>query len=220
MPRYLERVRKWLSRTVIAPVAAMVRETEAKCTTPRSSQSFQNDLLRIAQQYGIRVQPYLVSPTCSSVPYMIDRIKVLASGSFLQQYVWNGGPAAARDNMPTDAQVVMHAFCTFLDTIIPDGAATGRPFSSRFFLMHPDEPDVARKGSVVLYQRSIHPPHFEVVLDGQVWEVLPGRNNMFHAIVLFVLALKRHFHGHVGPISLSSPPVMLIPALETDADRL
>jgi hypothetical protein len=59
----------------------------------------------------------------------------------------------------------------------------------------------------MLYQSHIHPPHFEVVYAHsdkgtnekvkEVWKVAQGRNNLFHALILFAHCVKTNLDGCV-----------------------
>ena len=75
--------------------------------------------------------------------YVINRIKVLASGYCLAQYRWNGGQNWEgrqwnHEEFPTDAQLVMTLFLHYMDEIL-DETDQGKSqipnrFSTQYFL--------------------------------------------------------------------------------------
>lgn len=74
-------------------------------------------------------------------------------------------------------QIMMHLFCTFMDHQLPDIPNTGgKPFTHRHFVVFPATPD-PKLSSVIIYQRHIHPPHFEIIGYNEKWPV--------HQVTLF-----------------------------------
>ncbi len=60
---------------------------------------------------------------CLSKEYLIQRIIELSDGPYLQRFIWNGGGKWRgkewTPELPTDAQILIHLFCTFLDLKLP-----------------------------------------------------------------------------------------------------
>jgi len=143
---------------------------------------------------------------CSSREYLIQRIKELATGSCMATFKWNGGgkwkSKEWTSELPTDSQIVIHLFCVYMDTQLPR-SPSGKPFTSQYFVVFPDTPD-AIPSHVKIYQQHIHPPHFKVVYGkGEIWETFQGRNNLFHALVLFVFCVQNRLDGYLGSLKLS-----------------
>jgi hypothetical protein len=67
--------------------------------------------------------------------------------------------------------------------------------------MHnPDAVPTAAK----IYQSHVHPPHFKVLEHQEVWDTFQGRNNLFHAIFLWVFAVQTRLDGFIGQVHPSS----------------
>jgi len=58
-----------------------------------------------------------------------SRIAELASGRCLCEYVWDGGGSGWSDSLPTDADLLVHLFATYLDLVAPPsgGGAAAKP---------------------------------------------------------------------------------------------
>jgi hypothetical protein len=88
-----------------------------------------------------------------------------------------------------DAALVMHLFFKFLAEKMPNSALIDKYFC---------ELDTTPPGSILqirVAQKS--PLHFQVCLDnGCVWDVHPGRNNMFQALVLFAWNISKKNGGY------------------------
>lgn len=74
----------------------------------------------------------------SNQEYLVQRIRDLAKGCVLADYRWNaggayGGVAWDEHLHPTDAQIMFHLFCTYLDGQLPPlPQPGGRPFYARY----------------------------------------------------------------------------------------
>jgi hypothetical protein len=44
--------------------------------------------------------------------------------------------------------------------------------------------------------------HIKVVVGKEVWEVAPGSNNLFHALVLYIYAVAKEERGVIEMVSL------------------
>jgi hypothetical protein len=89
-------------------------------------------------------------------PYLLKRIQELASGSSLAAYRWNSGGTKNdtgkpwAEGLPTDAELVMHVFATWIDIQMPGasfGVATYAPFSAKYYRTSEGEKD----GTVPLF---------------------------------------------------------------------
>lgn len=80
----------------------------------------------------------------SNQEYLVQRLHDLARGCVLAEYRWNGGGTyggVAWDEHlhPTDAQIMFHLFCTYLDGQLPPlPQPGGRPFYTRY-VVHGDK---------------------------------------------------------------------------------
>lgn len=71
---------------------------------------------------------------------------------------------------------------------------------------------------MALYQSHIHPPHVSVVYrendKNSVLAVAAGRNNLFHALTLFIWLLKTRRDGYLGSTFLGSKGLELLQVLD------
>lgn len=134
----------------------------------------------------------------SSREYVVERIRTLAQGAVLQSYNWCGGgkwkDKEWSTDLPTDAAIVCHLFGTHLDELVvpTDAAHLHDAFRSRY-LVGKDE--TAKKPAFAIYQRSVNPPHYNIVVNHNEWHVLRGRNNLFDALCLFVHVVQKDYNG-------------------------
>lgn len=130
----------------------------------------------------------------------------LAQGSYLVAYRWDsGGEWNGRvwhPELPTDAQIVMHAFCTFMDIIMPQDPRSppGKTFTSRHFVtdLEGDAVRASMAYDLCLYQTVRYPPHFAVLVNGVQFAVARGSSNLFSALCLFVYSAKVSLNGMLG----------------------
>lgn len=201
----------WHSAPVVQPTNSIPNPT------PGGAPIDANELLRKRH----RLEKYTKVLGATSREYLIQRIRELAKGSYMAEFKWNGGGLWKgkewSQEFPTDAQIVFHLFCTFMDFVLPDQqSANGKPFTGKYVAIS-ETPDLS-KSSVILYQRQVHPPHFEVVSSHptEVWQVMQGRSNLFQALVLFIYCVKQKLCGYLGQILLSTSQINLLCVVEND----
>lgn len=135
----------------------------------------------------------------ASREYVVERIRALAQGAVLQSYNWSaGGKWKDKEwstDLPTDAHLLCHLFCTHLDELVvpTDAAHLHDAFRSRYFF---SKDETARKPPTFgIVQKSVNPPHYNVVVNQVEWNVLKGRNNLFDALCLFIYVVRRDYKG-------------------------
>lgn len=141
--------------------------------------------------------------------YAVRRIRELAAGGCLSGYRWDGGGAGWAPGRPTDAELLLHLFATYLDAQLPPlgvGAAAKRPFSGSYLSRAPEP--LGPGPAVHLASRAPAPPHFVLALRGAALDVGPGRNNLLHVLLLLLAELARHEPPalrrlHLGPAGLN-----------------
>lgn len=139
--------------------------------------------------------------------YLVNRIGELASGSCVGSFRWESGGKYKNSQwnkeLPTDSQIVMHCIATYLDSHLPRNPMypEGRTFTTQYFVQTPSKADTKKK-EYALYQSSIHPPHYKLLVGEEVWEVSKGRNNLFHTLILLLYYLREEQHGMLGPVNL------------------
>jgi len=201
----------------------------------------------------IALDMFLDVAGCTSPDYVEERIRELARGGCLSAYSWDASnrrsrgldiPADGsnshldgwrsnyrRGQMPSDSQIIMHIFCTYMDlSLLPDYNSPSqrsfpRPFTTRYFVRIPDHPFQHKDLDMCIHQQSIAPPHFEVVHStGQasrsveeaydVWPIIHGARNIFHALSLFIFCSKKRHNGFLGPIYIGSRSIDLLSILK------
>eukprot|EP00116_Pleurobrachia_bachei_P001592 sb/3461854/ len=173
-------------------------------------------LLSISTQQFEAIPLILFSPSAKVLPYLevsvnqeylVHRIGELAAGSCLGCFRWESGGqyknAPWNKELPTDSQIVAHCINTYLDSHLPRNPMypEGRTFTTQYFVQTPNKAD-SKKREYALFQSSIHPPHFKVLVEDEVWEVSKGRNNLFHSLLLLLFHLRSEEHGMLGPVNL------------------
>ncbi|NWR58634.1 TM209 protein, partial [Bucorvus abyssinicus] len=136
--------------------------------------------------------------------YLVERIRELSQGGCMSSFRWNrGGDFKGRKwdtDLPTDCSIIMHVFCTYLDSRLPPHPKypDGKTFTSQHFLQTPDKPDTSNENVFCLYQSSINPPHYELIYQNHVYNLPKGRNNMFHTLLMFLYIIKTKESGMLG----------------------
>ncbi|CAG9564391.1 unnamed protein product [Danaus chrysippus] len=126
----------------------------------------------------------LVSGSCLYVP---SHVSELAKGGCLSEYRWNAGGSEWDASKPTDAELVLHLFATYLDGQLAGGGGA-RPFSTEHVLERGGVRRPARPGVPAVVRVSARPPHYALALGADTLEVGRGRNNLLHALLLLLLA--------------------------------
>lgn len=158
----------------------------------------------------------------ASREYVVERIKTLAQGAVLQAYNWcAGGKWKDKEwstDLPTDAHLLCHLFCTHLDErVVPtDAAHLHDAFRSRYFVAK-DASEDRKTPPFAIVQKSVNPPHYNIVVNGVEWNVLKGRNNLFDALCLFVYVIKRDYKGVLDQRYLGGP-IKLLQVLSTEEE--
>lgn len=96
---------------------------------------------------------------------------------------------------------------------------TNKVFTSRHFAMAPSKPGTRLlipsntlehlKTDVVIYQTHLKPPHFDIIVKGEKWEVKPGRYNLFHCLAVFVYYFKSRCNGLLHQTDLRNKRIQL-----------
>lgn len=213
--RWTERLRKWLSATIVTEVGKKIDTVNKEllrigCDDMQIGEVSVSMLKQLALTKGSMVQslddlvPYLQFFT--NQEYLVRRIKDLSTGS-MSEFTWNKGGSYSKawaEHLLTDASLVMQLLCSYLDSRLPAQPRymDGKVFTAEHFVKVPDKPDLQKKDNLVIYQTSINPPHFQVVIGTQTFNLPKGRNNMFQAILLFFYHVKTKEQGMLGRINL------------------
>ncbi|XP_052226126.1 transmembrane protein 209-like isoform X2 [Dreissena polymorpha] len=227
---WIERLRKWLGNTIMVKLAREIDSVNSQlrkigCEDTEIGEVGVSTLKQLALTKGPYVPtlnilvPYL--DFSSNQEYLIKRIKELGGDGCISEYVWNKGGTGGQygkqwsEHLPTDAQLVMHMFCTYMDSRLPPDLKypDGKTFTSQHVVVTPDKPDLG-KDNLLLYQSSISPPHFHVVVKDTIYSLPKGRNNMFHAILYFLHHIRYKGNGMLGRVNLGMSGVNILSVLD------
>ncbi|XP_046372226.2 transmembrane protein 209-like [Haliotis rufescens] len=212
---WTERLRKWLSLTLIIKLANELERVNNTlrcigCEELQAGDVSVSTLKQLALTKGNFVPslntiiPYL--DVSSNQEYVVKRIRDLATGA-MSAFAWNSGGSYGKpwgEHLPTDSVLLMHLLCTYLDSLLPTQPRypDGKTFTSQHFVKTPDQPDQGKKDAMYMYQVSINPPHFQVIIGDETFNLPKGRNNMFQAILLFFFYIKMKRGGMLGRVNI------------------
>lgn len=208
-------LRNWISETILVP---LVKEIEAK-----------NDKLRrtghgdsLIGEVGLATLKRVATIDASldldlmiqyleiheNQEYLVRRIKTLSKGGCMSGFNSVGGDSFKdkpwSETLPTDASIVLHCFASYLDSQLPLTSFYPdlKAFTRQHVIKTPDKVNPTKKENLLIFQSTLVPPQFKVVIGENVYEVAKGHNNLFHALVLFLLHIKSLEHGVLGRINL------------------
>lgn len=156
----------------------------------------------------LRGAPRLSSAVSGSYPVLrynishsLSHVSELAKGGCLSEYKWNAGGSEWEPSKPTDAELVLHLFATYLDGQLAGGGGA-RPFSAEHVLERSAVRRPGRPGVPAVVRVSARPPHYALALGSETLEVGRGRNNLLHALLLLLAAAARLDPPALGRTSL------------------
>ncbi|KAJ1813190.1 hypothetical protein LPJ75_003296 [Coemansia sp. RSA 2598] len=178
------------------------------------------------------LEKYLLIPGYSCRDYIVQRVHTLSQSVALPAYTFDSGgsyapntdvgaTAAASSSAqapsekpwnpaqhPTDAQLLFHLFCTFMDQTMPPVQNTRNPFTDRYVLQSDRKPDHNLPAQIIQVVRKR--PHFCLFVKGSFYDVAANRNNLFIVLILFVLEIQRECAGYLGLTNLGGKHVDLL----------
>ncbi|XP_019399357.1 PREDICTED: transmembrane protein 209 [Crocodylus porosus] len=217
MDSWTAKFRNWINETILVP---LVQEIDSVSTQLRRMgcpelQIGEASISSLKQAALVKapliptlnaIVPYLdLTP---NQEYLVERIKELSQGGCMSSFCWNrGGDFKGRKwdtDLPTDSAIIMHVFCTYLDSRLPPHPKypDGKTFTSQHFVQTPDKPDISNENVFCIYQSSINPPHYELIYQRHVYNLPKGRNNMFHTLLMFLYIIKTKESGMLGRVNL------------------
>ncbi|XP_039251022.1 transmembrane protein 209-like [Styela clava] len=231
LSEWTARTRRWISATLLLQLVAEIQKINSSlkklgCPEIQVGESSISSLKQIIASRGaqipnlIRLLPYL--EVTSNQEYLISRLKRLASGGYMSEFKWNsGGEVKGRkwaDDMPTDCEIIMHVFCVYMDSHLPADPRfpDGKTFSSKYFVRAPDKPKPVTDDAFIIHQSKINPPDFRIIGHDSDYNVPPGRNNIFHALLLFLHDVKEKKDGMLGQVNLGASGINILWILEDE----
>ncbi|GAB1290643.1 Transmembrane protein 209 [Apodemus speciosus] len=226
MDSWTAKFRNWISETILVP---LVQEIESVSTQMRRMGCPELQIgeasVTSLKQAALVKAPLI--PTLNAIvqyldltpnqEYLFERIKELSQGGCMSSFRWNrGGDFKGRKwdtDLPTDSAIIMHVFCTYLDSRLPPHPKypDGKTFTSQHFVQTPNKPDVTNENVFCIYQSAVNPPHYELIYQRHVYN-LPkrGRNNMFHTLLMFLYIIKTKESGMLGRVNLGLSGVNIL----------
>ncbi|NXA30835.1 TM209 protein, partial [Eudromia elegans] len=213
MDSWTARFRSWINETILVP---LVQEIESVSTQLRRMgyPEMQIGEASISSLKQAALVKAAAIPTLNTIvqyldftpnqEYLVERIKELSQGGCMSSFRWNrGGDFKGRKwdaDLPTDCAILMHIFCTYLDSRLPPSPKypNGKTFTSQYFIRTTDKPDMTNENLFCIYQSNINPPHYELIYHGHVYNLPQGRNNMFHTLLMFLYIIKTKESGMLG----------------------
>uniref|UniRef100_A0A8C6ZY23 Transmembrane protein 209 n=2 Tax=Nothoprocta perdicaria TaxID=30464 RepID=A0A8C6ZY23_NOTPE len=217
MDTWTARFRSWINDTILVP---LVQEIESVSTQLRRMgyPEMQIGEASISSLKQAALVKAAAIPTLNTIvqyldftpnqEYLVERIKELSEGGCMSSFRWNrGGDFKGRKwdaDLPTDCAILMHIFCTYLDSRLPPSPKypNGKTFTSQYFIRTTDKPDMTNENLFCIYQSNINPPHYELIYHGHVYNLPQGRNNMFHTLLMFLYIIKTKESGMLGRVNL------------------
>ncbi|KFV99718.1 Transmembrane protein 209, partial [Fulmarus glacialis] len=217
MDSWTAKFRNWINETILVP---LVQEIESVSTQLRRMGCPELQIgeasISSLKQAALVKAPLI--PTLNAIvqyldltpnqEYLVERIKELSQGGCMSSFRWNrGGDFKGRKwdtDLPTDSSIIMHVFCTYLDSRLPPHPKypDGKTFTSQHFIQTPDKPDTSNENVFCIYQSSINAPHYELIYQRHVYNLPKGRNNMFHTLLMFLYIIKTKESGMLGRVNL------------------
>ncbi len=227
---WLENLRMWISQTVLVRLVAEVDDANRQLsklgiTDALIGEAGLEKVKKLASASTQMVPPQVMQQLQHLVPflevthdqeYFLHRVRSLARGGAMSGFKWNGGGSFRgqpwSDKLPTDAELVMHCLAAYFDSRLPPakGIVDGRTFTSLYFFRMPDDKVALAKSRapVSIVQTGHRPaPHYILQIGsgeggGRKLELAPGRNNLFHTLLLFLHRLKTKENGMLGKVNL------------------
>uniref|UniRef100_A0AAQ5ZGE9 Transmembrane protein 209 n=1 Tax=Amphiprion ocellaris TaxID=80972 RepID=A0AAQ5ZGE9_AMPOC len=144
------------------------------------------------------------------------QIGELAHSGCMSSFRWNGGGDLKNrkwdTDLPTDCAILMHVFCTYLDSRLPPHPKypDGKTFTAQHFSHTPDKPDVTKENLFCIHQSNTTPPHYQLIYQGHIYSLPKGRNNLFHTVLMFLYVIKTKESGMLGRVNLGLSGVNIL----------
>ncbi|KAF9437198.1 hypothetical protein BGZ76_001657 [Entomortierella beljakovae] len=169
---------------------------------------------RIVKQ-RIYLESYLAVPGFANRKYVVERLQ--AMGPLLSHFIWDshgvawdGGKKTWSSDLPSDSQIIMHLFMTYIDSAMPSQPSQVYdrfPFTYKHYVPMDNKPDPTT--ALQIKQTSKYPPDYSLVVEGSMWEVVPKRLNVWYTMVLFIYMVMKESGGYIGQINIGTQMIGL-----------
>uniref|UniRef100_A0AAQ5Y0M4 Transmembrane protein 209 n=1 Tax=Amphiprion ocellaris TaxID=80972 RepID=A0AAQ5Y0M4_AMPOC len=219
------KLRNWISDTILVPLVKEIDSVNSQlrrmgCPELQIGEASISSLKQAAVMKASSI------PTMNSIvqylditpnqEYLVERIKELAHSGCMSSFRWNGGGDLKNrkwdTDLPTDCAILMHVFCTYLDSRLPPHPKypDGKTFTAQHFSHTPDKPDVTKENLFCIHQSNTTPPHYQLIYQGHIYSLPKGRNNLFHTVLMFLYVIKTKESGMLGRVNLGLSGVNIL----------
>lgn len=226
---WTENLRYWLSQTIVLKLVKEIDHVN-KDLARLGSEDQQIGEVGVSLLRTIAISKGQFVPSLNAIipyleitinqDYLVHRLRELAKDGCMADFNWKGGSEfrgkAWDEHLPTDAAIVMHLLCTYMDSRMPVNPKypDGKSFTAQHFMKTPAKPNFAvKKDNLCLYQTKESPPHFKVIIGSDIWDVSKGRSNMFHAVLRFLHHVKVNQNGMLGHVHLGLSGINILGVL-------
>ncbi|KAF9349429.1 hypothetical protein BGX26_012265 [Mortierella sp. AD094] len=202
---------------------ANTRLPSAFATTQPQQPQLPTSLQDLEARYGesrivkqrIYLESYLAVPGYANRKYVVERLQ--AMGPLLTHFIWDshgvtwdGGKKTWSPDLPSDSQIIMHLFMTYIDSAMPSHPSQVYdrfPFTYKHYVPVDNKPDPTT--ALQIKQTSKNPPDYSLVVEGSMWEVVPKRLNVWYTMVLFIYMVMKENAGYIGQINIGTQMIGL-----------
>lgn len=158
----------------------------------------------------LKIERYINVTGYNNKDYIIKRIHDFAQKG-IARYCWDSGNdtnwifKSWNPALPTDSELLLHLFITFMDFHSGTRHLDSFNFSKNHFCTKEEK---IHQG-IFIKQISSRPPHYVVVDNNTVYELPEGEQNLFLAIYVFTYLVFRYHRGYISATSLANPNIGL-----------
>nr|CAB3267070.1 transmembrane protein 209 [Phallusia mammillata] len=222
---WIAKLRRWITITVLRGIVKEINKINERlkhlgCPEVQIGEASLSSLKQIQQSKASQIpgltwiMPYL--EVSQNQEYLVERLRSLASGGYMSEYRWDkGGKIKGREwseDLVTDAAIVMHMFCTYMDSHLPPHPRypEGKTFTSQYFVQAPRKPSTGTDTKIQILQTKFHPPHYQLVTMETTYNPPPGRHNLFVTLLLFLHWIKTKESSMLGALNLGLSGINLL----------
>ncbi|XP_044313725.1 uncharacterized protein LOC108037914 [Drosophila rhopaloa] len=166
--------------------------------------------------------------TFGNQEYLVQRIKELSKGTYIEDYRWNSGGTIYgqewQEHLPTDAAILFHLFCVYLDSQLmplPQGADR-RPFYSRYVIIRDGrsiqdiESCVKNKANCAILATDNQQPNpkFNFISELELHDCVYDTNNLFYVIIQFLTYMQKEQGAVLEFVSLGKSGINILPVIQ------
>lgn len=237
LSHYVANLRRWMSITILHRLESEIKKIDSAFKNRGFSdmQIGSVGLERLKktvdnQQFVTHYVPMLplIVPfleISTNQEYVVQRIKDLAKGTCIADYRWNCGSSHQGqrwdEHLPTDAAILFHLFCTYLDSqLMPLPQPGGRSFFNRYVIIGDKKTvketvaNVTNKSRCAMLCTNLLNPKFNFISDKEIHNCVYDRNNLFYVIIQFLIFMKQNHEGLLEGVNLGKSGINIMCVIE------